>query len=375
MLIKPPPLHKQVEDYVRSRIESGEFGPASRLPSTPEIAKMTGTSVFTVQTALARLAGEGLLLRKAKHATYVAGAKPVLTCAGLYFNRPFAQADSQFYQLLSQELRRRLKTRHVRARIWIDEREEGEQGEPLPSLKRAMAKREIQALIAPLIYGEDLDWLQAAPVATAILTTDMSVKNAVWENYRGMLEAGLSELKAQGCRSVGLITSVSPKNERPQSSDPDFYRAFVEFASELGLEIRDDWIRFPSMQDPHYSLIGYEQFKDVWNSSKRPDGVIVHPDGMAVGAVTAILEQRINVPEDLKLVFHANDMIPYICPFPVTFLQTKVGDYANALIKMVDDALAGKEISRVTVNTTVIREGTPFVSRKKTPTSNIPVPS
>ena len=76
--------------------------------------------------------------------------------------------------------------------------------------------------------------------------------------------------------------------------------------------------------------------------------------------VTAVLERRLNVPQDLKFVFHANDLLPYICPFPATFLTTEVGRVADVLIEMVRVQLAGGEPHPVNVPFSVVRDGNPF---------------
>ena len=78
------------------------------------------------------------------------------------------------------------------------------------------------------------------------------------------------------------------------------------------------------------------------------------------GVITAILERRLNIPQELKVVFHANDLMPYACPFPATFLKTEVGRYADALIEMVRTQFEGGEVNPVQIPVSVVREGTPF---------------
>lgn len=352
MLTQSLPLHRQVEDYVRQRIQSGEYGPGSKLPSTPMIAKLTGTSVFTVQTALARLAKEGLLIRRARHATYVKGDKPVLTCAGLYFNLPFFRADSSFYRVLGQELQRKLAAQGVKTRVWSDDRDELEQNEPLAQLKQAIDKREIQALIAPLICGNDLNWLKKLPIPAAINSIDLSLNNSVWVDYRNMLRLGMEELRRQGCRTVGMISNSTLRPSR--ELETDFYRYLVEVTNELGLEIRNQWIRFPAQYTPHFANFGYEQFHALWNLENRPEGLLVYSDVTATGVITAIMESRISVPTDLKVVFHANDLLPYPCPLPASLLMTNVGKYADAMIEIVQKQLAGEEVHSIQIPMSLI---------------------
>lgn len=357
---KSQPLYLQVEEFIRKQITAGEIRVNDKLPPTDELAVITGTSVCTVQKALSKLCREGLLDRKTGRGTYIKGDKATLTCAGLYFNRPFSLAGSTFYQLIGQDLRQKLGERGVKVRVWMDEREEDEQGSPVASLRQAIDKREIQALIAPLVSLKDLAWLQASSVPVGILTTDSTIKNGVNTDFKDVLRLGLEELRRQGCRTVGVINNIPAEDKDVSSSGIDYYDSLDKIIAELGLKSRDEWIRYPERYTPHLAHFGHEQFHALWDLPERPDGVLGHPDALAIGMITAILERRLNVPQDVKLVLHANDRMPYVCPFQATFLRAEVGRYADALIQMVCDQLEGHEAHPIQVPITVIREGDPF---------------
>jgi DNA-binding transcriptional regulator YhcF (GntR family) len=226
---KSAPLHRQVEDYVRARIESGDFAPGSRLPSNPALAKLTGTSVFTVQTALARLAKEGLLDRQAKKATLVAGEKKVLTCAGIFLSRPLENQNLRFFQVLNGLLREKLKDAKVNTLVWTDDRTEEEQSQILPSLKKALEKREVQALIVPLMYGTNKVWLEASGVPTAALGfTLVGLNTTIKTSTHEAVREGLRYMKKQGCRSVGLISGMHVRKDRHVPGEVyDFYDEFL----------------------------------------------------------------------------------------------------------------------------------------------------
>ena len=358
--LKSKPLFLQVEDFIRSRIVSGDYPAHGKLPSTRELAAITGTSLCTVQTAVAKLCREGLLDSQVGRGTYVIGDKSTLSCAGLYFRRPLSRADSAFYQVLSQELRRKLAEAGVKVRVWSDERDENEFSGPPDSLSKAMEKREIQGLIAPLVSGPDLDWLKKTPVPSAVVTTDMTMKNGVGGSFRQMLRLGLEELRRQGCRSVGIISSMLPHAEDPRSSELDFYRASADIAGELGMKIHNEWILSPAEFTPHFAHFGHEQFHALWDLPERPEGLLVYPDEVVAGVITAVLERRVRLPQDLKVAFHVNDLIPYVCPFEATFLCTEVGAIVDSLIELVQTQLAGNVASPVQVPVFVTRNPDPL---------------
>lgn len=72
MLIeRPKSITTQVSDLLAERIRSQEYVPGSRLPSESDLAVQLGVSRATVRSALARLATQGLVLRKQGDGTYI----------------------------------------------------------------------------------------------------------------------------------------------------------------------------------------------------------------------------------------------------------------------------------------------------------------
>lgn len=65
------PLYYQLENILRSRIDSGEVQPHHRLPTEQELSQEYGISRATVRQALAALVSEGLLYRKQGRGTFV----------------------------------------------------------------------------------------------------------------------------------------------------------------------------------------------------------------------------------------------------------------------------------------------------------------
>lgn len=75
----PRPLYQQVKDYILTRIESGEWGPDTRIPSENMLVRQLKVSRMTVNRALRELAAEGRLVRLQGVGTYVAPLKPLST--------------------------------------------------------------------------------------------------------------------------------------------------------------------------------------------------------------------------------------------------------------------------------------------------------
>lgn len=72
MLIeRPKTITTQVSDLLATRIRNQDYAPGDKMPSESDLADQLGVSRATVRTALARLATQGLVLRKQGDGTYV----------------------------------------------------------------------------------------------------------------------------------------------------------------------------------------------------------------------------------------------------------------------------------------------------------------
>jgi GntR family histidine utilization transcriptional repressor len=70
------PRYRQVQRYIRSRIESGEWSPDHRVPTEHELVSLFGVSRMTVHRALRELTDQGMLRRLPGAGTFVADPTP-----------------------------------------------------------------------------------------------------------------------------------------------------------------------------------------------------------------------------------------------------------------------------------------------------------
>lgn len=65
------PLHRQLKDALRLRVQAGEWQAGQRVPSETELAQTLGIARGTVRTAITELVHDGLLERRQGDGTYV----------------------------------------------------------------------------------------------------------------------------------------------------------------------------------------------------------------------------------------------------------------------------------------------------------------
>ncbi|MFJ6759519.1 GntR family transcriptional regulator [Streptomyces sp. NPDC091273] len=72
-----PETARQIADDLRARIDSGEFGPGTRLPGEPALVKQYGVAKMTAAGALRLLVTEGAAYSRPGSGTYVRDFKPI----------------------------------------------------------------------------------------------------------------------------------------------------------------------------------------------------------------------------------------------------------------------------------------------------------
>lgn len=354
------PVNQQVEAYIRSLIMSKEWLPGARVPSNQALAETTGTSVFTVQAALARLSKEGLIERKRKVGTFVKGGNIELSCVGIYIgSQLWNYSDSTFYQVLHGVLQTKLESLGLKTKVWFDDRPRKNHGKIFQPLKKAVHDRDIQAVIAPQTDPDEVQWLSKLPIAATYLTMALGMNNGVSSDDYYMICTALKELHAKGCKKVGMISSLRTEAKIiGQGGIPiNYHQCFIDEAKKLGMKADHSWILPHSLDNEpkHKPTFGYAQFQTLWDQPEHPDGLFVFPDNVVTGVITAILARRVDVPKELKLVLHANDQIPYLCPMPASFLVTKVGEVADALFETLKAQSLGNPCQHITYKSVLRR--------------------
>ncbi|MBI4025245.1 MAG: GntR family transcriptional regulator [Verrucomicrobia bacterium] len=365
--------YRHIRDRLRETILSGRLAPAAKLPSTQDLAALWRVDVGTVHAALTPLVKEGLLIRQLRKGTFVRERKrnDRLTTVGIYYAQNiWAPNFSFFLQALHEALQRELELLNVRAAVCLDSRPMWQHRQPWNELADMARTRQVQAVIAPSAGWGRARWLSRLPVPTVMFTTDR-VPHRITTDTRQAVDLALRAIAKQGCRSVGLIYPGNPNVVSPlpgvRNVDVDFLEAFADLSRQHRLEIRNPWMRIAHTEESSQrwdEKFGYEQFHELWRQPSHPDGLVVFPDTAVRGVITAALEARVKIPDDLKLVLHKNAEVSLLCPFPATFAVFNVTAAAKAAMAMIQQQLRGEPCESVMIPHTL---ETPRTSPTATP--------
>jgi LacI family transcriptional regulator, galactose operon repressor len=180
------------------------------------------------------------------------------------------------------------------------------------------------------------------------------VTNIVLDQERGARVA-LEHLLALGHRNIAFMKG------QPRSSDSeDRWKAVCKMARELGLEMDPDLIVNLEFDDPS-PQIGHPYAKQLLARKKPFTALFAYNDISAIGAIRAIQEEGLRVPQDISVV--GFDDIPwaaYHTPGLTTVRQplVEMGQMAaETLIQMIEHV--GEHSSEIAIEPTlVVREST-----------------
>ena len=322
-----------------------------RLPAGLAWAKKLGTNYFTLHSALLPLVKEGLIERRPRAGSFVRSKRPVSSkVIGVYCCRSFWKMHHHgFTRMVLDALRGKLAERGDRARLWIDERTEGAQFEPLPELVDAIRDNEIQGLAVILANSYDIKWLKELPVPQSFIS-GANLPNRIEFDDGQLIELALDRLITQGCRTVGLISGACPGESEPGWQHPNarFYETYHALCAERGIECRDAWIRSPQEEVKSPELFGYIEFQKLWAQPEHPEGLFVYPDVVATGVLKALMDvEPVSRP---RLAIHRNrGMSLDFPPIAANWICPDIEAAADGLILQISQQAAGEAAPHVLI--------------------------
>jgi len=189
-------------------------------------------------------------------------------------------------------------------------------------------------------------------------------------NFVGVDDEAVGEMAAQhlidiGCRRVAHIRG--PRNSVGDRRLKGFEKAIV--ANELKLPAHYIVARSSLELETESHRQGAEGMRDLLRSKPRPDGVFCYSDPTAMGAMDAILEAGLSVPDDIAVIGCGNLHYDGSLRVPLSSIDQSSGVIGERVGKMVLNLLSRPEKSktkRVLVESSlVVRASTTRRLKKK----------
>jgi DNA-binding LacI/PurR family transcriptional regulator len=240
---------------------------------------------------------------------------------------------SFFHTQVPRLLRAFLHARGAQAEVYMGTTET-DTSEQYPSNRRFLADVTagrldgVAVVSAPFTSGWQ-DWVRDLPLPAVGVHTPYHVD----ARYAEFVRQGVARLHEAGCRRLAMLAWGVDGLREP----------FEAAMTKVGLPVHPRWVRHDL--HPMLSGAGWEEFREAWAAEReKPDGLLVADDVLFDEAQIAILELGIRVPDQLRIVTHANKGDGKRYPFPVTLLQMDPVRYAEILGEMLLKRMRGEDV-------------------------------
>ena len=167
-----------------------------------------------------------------------------------------------------------------------------------------------------------------------IVDRDVQATASVGSNHFQGAMAAMKYLYDLGHTKIAYIPGAEPGYNWPSEERE---RAYKEFMNDNKLEIKEGYLA----NYGHYAVEGgYNSMKDLLALKEIPTAVFVASDKMAIGAIDAIREAGLSVPDDISIIgFDDIELAQYLTPRLTTIRQDgeAIGKTAiDLLVKQID---------------------------------------
>ena len=110
---------------------------------------------------------------------------------------------------------------------------------------------------------------------------------------RGGVRKAIEHLKLLGHERIGMI------NGRMTTTNAlERFQAFQDNLVENLLEFHSEWVADGDFEEEG----GYKAIQKIWTAVRKPSAIFCANDLMAIGAIRALKEKKVSVPQDLSIV-------------------------------------------------------------------------
>jgi len=260
----------------------------------------------------------------------------------LYFGGdPSLSTSNTFYLSLFWQMTSLCHERGMECLTFFDTRPMLDQATELPEMAQAVKDGRVDAVIAAMFASDRcVTWLGALGMPCAIHSASKDERVADFD-HKQMFRIALRSLADHECESVGIIVS-------DQFSGVSMLEFVRSLARRFRIKMEYEWMLFHhhnSTDSPEKQ--GYDLFRSLWSLKKRPQGLIVFPDIVARGVITAVVESRVS--QNVRLVLHRNLENPIMVPFEVTWLESSASSLAEALLLQIKRQREGESLKNIQV--------------------------
>lgn len=337
----PLSISQQLRRKLLEDIESGALQEGTRIPSERELAESYRISRTSVREAIAQLLAAGVLIRGGGRGTFVSEARAapheVSSSANPALRKPigfwisdriFGYVQEGYSRILTGASEACHEGGYGLQFLPIDDRRIRELRERAP-----LSDQFEGSILVGGASQEAVSALQESglPLIMVDLLTNIGPPESLRIDYQAGARAALDHLIAFGHREIGFIGF--PHSQK--------YEAYWQRIEQAGLRYHPRFVEFLEPANLMTStLAGFTAMRSILDRSPLPTAVLVTNDLVAIGAIDALRQAGISVPEGMSIVGF-DDLAD--SPVPLTTVRVDLYEIGRAAARTLIQAIESGE--------------------------------
>jgi len=339
-------LWLQLKQQLTWLIASGQIQPGEKLPSVRQLADHLGINLHTVRAAYRKLEAEGLVATRHGLGTVVLEFDPFRVAQQAPGIRTYTvgvlvpRLSNPFYPVFLHGVEDVARQNHTLLFICNTD-DDPPTGKAY--LDQLIAKQVDGLIVAPcgLRFDREINLTSLSPADSPIPIVYVDRPDetgyAVLLDSEGAGYAATSHLTMHGHRHIGLVTCYLDSPTVRQS-----YQGYVQALEAAGLKECPEHIATA----PAFTIsAGHDSTHQLLDSSNPPTAIFAAGDVLALGALHAIKERGLRIPEDIALIgYNDLDIVRLVEP-PLTTVAAPVRDLGAMAMGMLQRLVNGEKIA------------------------------
>jgi LacI family transcriptional regulator len=206
-------------------------------------------------------------------------------------------------------------------------------------------------------YVNKLENLDIPLVLVAADVKYANLNGAFVDNMKGAFDATNILIK-EGHTKIGII-----QGHKSSQAAIDMLMGYEKALLYNSLQVREDYI-----YSGDYKLdIAYDITKNVLKMKDRPTALLVSSNMMTLGCVKAVLNEKLNIPEDLAIIgFNKTDIFDLI-DIGITYVDDSTFELGRTAMQMLNELIKHEKtngVKRITIKPTIILKGSEKRTKK-----------
>ena len=353
MMMNNTPVYLQFKEALRQMILEKKLRPGNKIPSERALSGQYNVCRITVNKAVSELVTEGSLYREKAKGTFVASNKRKKLAEdrkriGVCFLDIYNITHPYFSKLVNS-INASCNKNGYSLQVFSTHASEIDKTPFIRDIK----SRDLSALLLASRMGlRDIFLLKEMNVPFVWINHDIPEEdiNCVLVDYFAAAFEAAKHLISLGHKHIGLIRGS--KDNRDTILSLPGYKLALE---EHGVDFDTDLVRGTAFTEE----MGYIAMNELLNLPKHPTAVYAIDDSLAVGAMKAIAERKLKVPDDIAIVGCGNLLSPYNTEPSLTTLDIhleKLGKLASEMLLKIIEMEKIEETRIMLKPTLIIRQ-------------------